>query len=77
MLNPEVLKVEENNPDEAKNVVLEVQVLIGQIILVIPISIIKLILVKLNTEIIQNEKLLLKRLLICGITMKNRNTPKS
>ena len=69
-VKPEVLKEVENNPDEAKNVVLEVQVLIGQIILVIPISIIKLILVKLNTEIIQNEKLLLKRLLICGITMK-------
>lgn len=55
-VKPEVLKEVENNPDEAKNVVLEVQVLIGQIILVIPISIIKLILVKLNTEIIQKRK---------------------
>ena len=76
-VKPEVLKEVENNPDEAKNVVLEVQVLIGQIILVIPISIIKLILVKLNTEIIQNEKLLLKRLLICGITMKTETRQKS
>ena len=77
MLNLKVLKEVENNPDEAKNVVLEVRVLIGDHLGYTDID------NKADfgeTEYGDNTKRkrrLLKRLLICGIMMKDRNTPKS